>query len=106
MYEFKTSVLNFNGEKYIVRAMCEAMEDEDRNKIFKLELLFPEMPNSRKMKFTLEDGGKLTLRMTETPNHKIAEPFIESIYMTNPKFAIAVRILERRLGDKFINRKL
>ena len=44
--------------------------------------------------------------MTEVPNHKIAEPLIESIYLTNPKFAFAVRILERRLGDKFINKKL
>jgi hypothetical protein len=105
-YDFKTSVINFNGEKYIIRAICEAMEDEDRNPVYKLEILLPEMPNSRKMKFTFLDNGRIMLRMTEVPNHKIAEPLIESIYLTNPKFAFAVRILERRLGDKFINKKL
>lgn len=105
-YDFKTTVINFNGERYIVSAMGEAMEDEDRNMVYKIELLFPEMPNSRKMKFTLGEGGKLVLRMTEIPNSKIAEPLVEAIYTTNPKLAFAVSLLERRLGDKFINRKL
>ncbi len=106
LYDFKTTVLNFNGERYIVRAMGEAMEDEDRNMIYKIELLLPEMPNSRKMKFTLSESGRLVVRMTETPDAKIAEPLVESIYTTNPKLAFAVNLLERRLGDKFINRKL
>ena len=105
-YDFKTTVLNFNGERYIVRAMCEAIEDEDRNPVFKLELIFPEMPNSRKMKFTFGKDGRIILRMSEVPNHKIAEPLVEAIYTTNPKLAFAVNMLEKRLGDKFINRKL
>lgn len=106
LYDFKTTVLNFNGERYIVSAMGEATEDEDRNMVYKIELLFPEMPNSRKIKFTLQEGGKLVMRMTEIPDAKIAEPLVESIYTTNPKLAFAVNLLERRLGDKFINRKL
>ncbi len=106
LYDFKTTVLNFNGERYIVSAMGEATEDEDRNMVYKIELLFPEMPNSRKIKFTLKEGGKLVMRMTEIPDAKIAEPLVESIYTTNPKLAFAVNLLERRLGDKFINRKL
>ena len=106
LYDFKTTVINFNGEQYIIRAMGEAIEDEDKNTVYKIELLLPEMPNSRKMKFTLDDSGKLVLRMTEIPNAKIAEPLVEAIYTTNPKLAFAVSLLERRLGDSFINRKL
>ena len=105
-YDFKTTVLDFGGEKYIVRAMGEATEDEDRNLIYKLELLLPEMPNSRRIKFTLAPSGKLIVKMSEIPNHKLAEPLIDAIYTTNPKFAFAVGILERRLGDKFLVRKL
>ena len=106
LYDFKTTVVNFDGEKYIVRAMGEAMEDEDRNMIYKIELLLPEMPNSRKIKLSLSEDGKLVVRMTEIPNHKIAEPLVDAIYTTNPKFAFAVGMLEKRLGDKFIVRKL
>lgn len=106
IYDFKNTVLNFNGEKYIVRAVGEATEDDDRHPIFKLELIFPEMPNSRKMQFSFGENGRLIFRMTENPNERIAEPLIESIYTMNPKFAFAVKMLERRLGDRFIIRKL
>ena len=106
LYEYKSTVLNFNGERYIVRAVGEASEDENRHKIYKIELILPEMPNSRKMMLTFGDGGRLIFRMTEVPNAKLAEPLVESIYTTNPKLAFAVKMLERRLGDKFINRKL
>jgi hypothetical protein len=106
LYEYKSSVLNFNGERYIVRAVGEASEDENRHKIYKIELILPEMPNSRKIMLAFGDDGRLIFRMTEVPNAKLAEPLVESIYTTNPKLAFAVKMLERRLGDKFINRKL
>jgi hypothetical protein len=64
------------------------------------------MPNSRRIKFTFGEDGRMIMKMSENPNEKIAEPLIEGIYATNPKFAFAVKMLERRLGDKFINRKL
>lgn len=105
-YDFKNTVLDFGGEKYIVRAMGEATEDEDRNLIYKLELIFPEMPNSRRIKFTVAPSGRLIVRMSEVPNHKLAEPLVDAIYTTNPKFAFAVGILEKRLGDKFLVKKL
>ena len=69
-------------------------------------MIFPEMPNSRKIKFSFSEDGRLIMRMTEIPNDKIAEPLVEGIYTTNPKLAFAVKMLERRLGDRFLNRKL
>ena len=98
--------MNFNGEKYIVRALGEAAFNDDGHRIYKLALVFPEMPNSRKIKFTFGEDGRLVMKMSEIPNEKIAEPLVEGIYATNPKFAFAVKMLERRLGDRFINRKL
>lgn len=106
LYEFKSTVLNFNGEKYIVRAMGDVEYREGEDPVYKIELILPEMPNSRKMRFTIGENGKVILRMTEIPNEKIAEPLVESIYTTNPKLSFAVNLLERRLGDRFINRKL
>lgn len=106
IYGFKTTVLNFNGEKYIVRALGEAYLNEDGHRIYKLLLAFPEMPNSRRIKFTFGEDGRMLMKMSENPNEKIAEPLVEGIYATNPKFAFAVKMLERRLGDKFINKKL
>lgn len=106
IYGFRTTVLNFNGEKYIVRTLGEAYLNEDGHHVYKLYLVFPEMPNSRSIKFTFGEDGRMLMKMSENPNEKIAEPLIEGIYATNPKFAFAVKMLERRLGDRFINRKL
>ncbi len=106
LYGYKTSVLNFCGEFYMVRALGEAETDEDDHTVYKIELVFPEMPNSRKIKFSFKSDGRMVMRMTETPNEKIAEPVVESIYTTNPKFAFAVKLIEARLGDKFVIRKL
>ena len=106
LYNFKTTVVNFNGEPYIVRALGSATEDRNKRTMFKIELVLPEMPNSRKIRFTFGEDGRIVMRMTEVPGEKLAEPLVQSIYATNPKFAFAVNILERRLGDKFVNRKL
>ena len=106
IYKYETSILNVNGEKYIVRVMGESEENEDKHKIYKIDMIFPEMPNSRKIKFSFSEDGRLIMRMTEIPNDKIAEPLVEGIYTTNPKLAFAVKMLERRLGDRFLNRKL
>ena len=106
LYGFRSTVLNFNGEKYIASAMGEAEYNDDGLPEYKIELIFPEMPNSRRIKFNFGEDGRVILKMAEIPSEKIAEPLVESIYMTNPKLSFAVNMLERRLGDKFINRKL
>ena len=106
IYKYETSILNVNGEKYIVRVLGESEENEDKHKIYKIDMILPEMPNSRKIKFSFGEDGRLLMRMAEIPNDKIAEPLVEGIYTTNPKLAFAVKLLERRLGDRFLNKKL
>ena len=106
LYEHCSTVLNFNGEKYIVNAIGEATSDEDGHKIYKIELALPEMPNTRRLRLSFGEDGRLIVRMTEMPNENIAAPLVESIYTTNPKLAFAVKLLELRLGDRFINKKL
>lgn len=106
LYGFKSTVLDINGEKYIFNVLGEAAPDEDGHTVYKIDVVLPEMPNSRKIKLATTHDGRLVVKMTEQPNHKLAEPLVESIYATNPKFAFAVSVLEKRLGDKFLNRKL
>ena len=53
LYEHCSTVLNFNGEKYIVNAIGEATSDEDGHKIYKIELALPEMPNTRRLRLSL-----------------------------------------------------
>ena len=105
-YDFKETVIDLRGEKYIVRVMGEVMEDEDRNTLFKIELLFPEMPNSRFIKLSLPEKDKLLMRMSELPNHTIADVYMSELGATNPKMATVMDIIEKRIGKASANKKL
>ncbi len=105
-YDFKTTVLDYHGEKYIVKVIGEAMEDEDREMLYKLELLLPEMPNTRMIKFSFIEDGRLYMRMSEMPNHKIADVFLAEMSFTDPRMAFVISLLENRIGKNFIQKKV
>ncbi len=105
-YDFKTSVIEYHGEKYIVKVIGEAMENEDREMIYKIELLFPEMPNTRMLKFSFDEDGGLRMRMSEMPNHKIADVFIEEMSLTNPALSFVFKLFEKRVGGNIVEVKL
>lgn len=105
-YDFKETVIDIRGEKYIVKVIGEAMEDEDRDMLFKIELLFPELPNTRMLKFSIEEEGRLLMRMSEVPNNRIADIFLDGLSETNPKLSLALKLVEKRIGENFTRRKL
>ena len=104
LYDFKTCTQNYKGELYTVRAIAEAMEDEDRNPVYKIELIFPELPNTRMIKITHTEDG-IMLRLSEMPNQKIAEKFITGMTGSG-KIGFALGLLEKRIGENFIGNKL
>lgn len=101
-YDFKTTVLDYHGEKYIVKVIGEAMEDEDRDMLYKLEILLPEMPNTRMIKLSIVEEGRLLVRMSEMPNHKIVDVFLGEATITNPYLAFVYKLVEGRIGKNFI----
>ena len=104
--DFKETVIDLRGERYIVRVMGEAMEDEDRNMLFKLELLFPELPNHRHIKLSFPEEDKLLMRMSEMPNEHIASVFMSEIGATNPKMAFVVDLIEKKMGKNVTSKRL
>lgn len=104
LYEFKKTVIKVQEDSYILSAMAEAIEDEDRRPIYKLELVFPELPNSKMIKLHM-DTGRLIMRISETPNQKIAESYIGRI-AESPTLSFAIGLIEKKLGAGYIERKL
>ena len=104
--DFKETVIDLRGEKYMVRVMGEAMEDEDRNMLYKLELLFPELPNTRMIKLSFTDDDRLLMRMSEMPNEEIANVFLKEMNVTNPKMSAYMDIIEKRIGKNTANKRM
>ena len=105
-YDFKTTVLDYHGERYIVKVIGEAMENEDRDMIYKIELLFPELPNTRMIKLSFMEDGALLVRMSEMPNDRIADVYLADIRTTNPALSVVLSLFEKRIGEDIVKKKL
>ena len=104
--EFKENVIDLHGEKYIVKVIAEAMEDEDRNMIYKIELLFPELPNTRMIKLSFTEEDKLLMRMSEMPNEKIVGVFMKEFNGTAPKMTAYMDAIEKYAGKNVTNKRV
>ena len=105
IYEYIESVVDIAGDKFIVNAMCEARLAPDDSYAYRIELCFPEMPNTRMMEISRIDEGRISVSLTEVPNHRI----IESLVTNGSSGAVVgfiTDLLERRFGEGFIEKKL
>ncbi len=106
LYGFSDTVLDFNGELYRIKVSGEATYDVDGKPIFRIELVYPELPNSRYIELSPTEKGGVLMKLYERPNSRIVLPFLESLPVTNPKLAFAKQMLERRFGGDFLSLKL
>lgn len=102
LYEYKQTVLNIRGERYLVRAIGAATYDENRQVQFQVELVYPELPNARSLTLQLMKDSELTLHLSEMPNHRIAESFFSSVKDESARTELLFRLIERRLGANFL----
>jgi hypothetical protein len=103
-YGFAESEIDIKGEKYRVRAGIEALEDEDRNPMYKLIIVYPELPYSRLIKIRKTDSGVM-LQCSEEPNEAVAMRFMET-FTENPALKIMLSMLEKKAGENYIEAKL
>ncbi len=106
LYGYKESVLNFRGEKYAVKALGEARINADGIEEYRIEFLYPELPNTRFMTFVRGEAGRVYCTLGETPNNKIADALIEKATDTSSVLGFGMDLLERRFGEGFIQKKL
>ncbi len=106
LYDHAEGIFELRGEKYLARAVGEATYDIDGKPMFRIEIVFPELPNTRIMELFGAGDEAMLLKLSERPNNRIAEPFLESIPVMNPKLAFAKQMLDRRFGNDFLKSKL
>lgn len=105
-YDYVTTPVDFRGEKYFISALAERSEDDEHNPIFKIEIILPEMPNTRLIKLSFSSDSKLTVRLFETPNQKLALPFLDTLIDGGKKASLALDFIERKLGEDFIEKRV
>lgn len=98
-YGYEDNVILCQGEKYMLRAMGEVLYDRYGNTEYRIELIFPETASVRRIRLKKLDGGRLIMELSETPNHRIAENYLEMYSESSSIVSFVTNILERRLGE-------
>lgn len=104
LYSHRETVVDYDGEKYIVRSVGRATFAESGERIFTIEMLFPELPNTRYIVLAESENG-IVVSFSEMPNERVADKFIESFNFTGLG-GMALGLLEKKLGENFIAAKL
>ncbi|MBQ7387686.1 MAG: serine hydrolase [Clostridia bacterium] len=105
LYEYKDAVLDFRGERYILRTLGEAVVNSDGETEYRIEIVLPELPNTRMMRVFIKSEDEISVEFTENPNNRMADALLDRA-MLSPAISIGVELLERRFGDSFINKKI
>ncbi len=102
LYEPRGTVLDFRGEKYIIKCMGEAILLSGGRAEYRIELIFPELPNTRMLKITRDGDDRIKLELFETPNNKIVENLLARVASLSSVASVSMEIIERRFGDGVI----
>ena len=103
-YGYEDNVIVYHGEKYMIRAMAEAVFDRYGNAEYRIELLFPETASVRRIKLKRFDDGRLIIELSESPNNRIAENYLEMYSESSGIVTFVTDMLERRLGEGELSR--
>ncbi len=106
LYEYKTTVLDFRGEKYIVSAMGEAERNPDDSLAFRVELVFPELPNTLMMRFLQHQPDRVDLQIREMPNSGVVESITSRLVNSHTTAEILMNLLDARFGEEVLHEKI
>lgn len=98
-YAYADNLIEYQGEKYILRAMGEVLQDKQGNNEYRIELLLPETASVRYLRIKKIDQGRVVLDLSEAPNHRLAENLLERYSESSSVVGFAADMLERRLGE-------
>lgn len=102
-YEHCGSVLDFHGEKYIVKCMGEALVGLDGEREYRIEVIFPELPNTRMIRIRRPDNKRITIELSEIPNDKVVEGILHRISEISSPLSFLIDLLERRFGEGVVS---
>ena len=106
LYEYKTTVLDFRGEKYIVKAMGEAESGPDGSLAYRVELVYPELPNTLMMRFRKTLPDRIAVSISEIPNSGVVDSMAARLVDSHSTAAMIMNILDSRFGEDVIREKL
>ncbi len=92
------TVLNFRGERYLTGVRC-SFPNENDPRTMRVDMVFPELPFSRSILFTLEEEGRANAKCSETPGGRMLYTLVDGVDANIPWLSAVFDILRARMGD-------
>ena len=102
LYGYEEAVLDFRGEKYIVKTLAEAKSQKNGGTEFLIELLFPELPNTRMISIRKYAENKIKVSFSESPDGRAINEILSRMPDSSPLISFVFGILSRGLGEDFL----
>ena len=106
LYEYKTTVVDFRGEKYIIKALGEAENNPDGSVAYRIELLYPELPNTLMMRLKKTLPDRIAISISEIPNSGVVDSMAARLVDSHTTVEMLMNILDNRFGEDVIREKL
>ena len=100
-YDYVPSLLNVRGERYRAMAMAGFAVDEENRRLLKIDIVFPELSHTRRMKLFFDDE-QACLRLREVPGREIVDGLLRSLPVSAPKTRGIVKFISNRLNLDYI----
>ncbi len=105
LYGYRSAELHIRGEVYLVRSAASATTDEHANTVYVIDIVFPELPNTRCITVTPTGDGCITVTLTECPDRHILDSLGAAFLTPGSKAAFAMGIVQRLIGENFLEER-
>ena len=104
LYRFEESIIDVAGEKYRVRALGGTVTENGETS-YRIELAYPELPNSMRLTLRLIGKDVIDIRTEEKPGSKIVDTYLTDALSLDGRMRFVKDMIEGRLGRGYINKK-
>ena len=106
LYEYKSTVVDFRGEKYIIKATGEAENNPDGSLAYRIELVYPELPNTLMLRFVKALPDRISVNMSEIPNSGVVDSMAMRLVDSHSAVKVLMDALDNRFGEEVIREKI
>lgn len=106
LYEYKSAVVDFRGEKYIIKALGEAEEEPDDSYAFRIELVYPELPNTLMLRFKKTLCDRVGISVKEIPNSGVVDAMVTRLADSHSSVQLLMSTLDSRFGEEVIHERI
>ncbi len=105
LYRYTANVISVRNEKYRVMATACVENNGRGERELRLELIFSETASVRRIVIERIGDEMIRMRLSETPNNRLLERFLDEYSSQNSTIAFAKGVIERRFGERVISEK-